>query len=282
MVYTRSNTTTSTKDVIDDDNIHDSMTEIDENEITLTMLYSQMKKMEIELSTKIDIAKSDIVKQLQHENTLLKEELRSAKVDLDKQSKEISILREEMVDIKYDKVNYPEFDELERDIAEVQQYIRRNNIEICNIPEDIKDLEQSIIKIGRAVDIMILRSDIEACHRLHKKANNQGPRNVIVRFVNRKKCESLLRKSKSFASPLIQEKAGLKSRIYINNNLCGYYKMLWGKTKKLYNMNVINEFWIFNGTLNVVKNNNPPERITHLNDLIDLFPEHEKIIVGGN
>lgn len=281
MVSTRRNTSAA-KDIIDEDNSHDSMTEMDEDEITLNMLLSQMKKMELELSSKIDIAKSDIVNQLQLENSLLKDELRTVKEDLDKQSKEMSTLREEMEDIKYDKVNYPEFDELERDIAEVQQYIRRNNIEICNIPEDVKDLEQSVIKIGRAADITILRSDIEACHRLHKKANNQSPRNVIVRFVNRKKCESLLRKSKSFANPSTQEKAGLKSRIYINNNLCGYYKMLWGKTKKLYNKNLVDEFWIFNGTLNVVKKDNPPERITHLNDLIDLFPEHEKIIVAGN
>ena len=58
---------------------HDSMTEIDEDEIILTMLFSQIEKIMIELSTKIDIAKSDIAKQLQYENTLLKKELRTVK-----------------------------------------------------------------------------------------------------------------------------------------------------------------------------------------------------------
>ena len=120
-------------------------------------------------------------------------------------------MKEEIEDLKYDKVNFPEFDELERHIAEVQQYIRRNNIKICNIPENEVDLEKSVIKIGKAVGVNFTRSDIEACHRLHKKSNVSGqPRNVIVRFVNRKNCEQLLRKSKKFANPQTQESAGLK------------------------------------------------------------------------
>lgn len=57
---------------------------------------------------------------------------------------------------------------------------------MCNILEDVKDLGRIIIKI---CTILYVVSDIEACHRLHKKANhNQEPRNVIVvRFVNRGK-----------------------------------------------------------------------------------------------
>ena len=150
-------------------------------------------------------------------------------------------------------MSYPEFDELERDIAEVQQYIRRNNVEICNIPEgDNIDLEKIIIKIGRAVDVVITKNDIEACHRLPKKAGTPGPRNVIARFVNRKQCERLLRKSKQFANKSTQERAELNSRIFINNNLCGYYKLLWGKAKKLYQLKLVKEFCIFNGKLKVV------------------------------
>ena len=57
MVSTRRNTSAA-KDIINEDNSHDSMTEMEEDEITLNMLLSQMKKMELELSSKIDIAKS--------------------------------------------------------------------------------------------------------------------------------------------------------------------------------------------------------------------------------
>ena len=141
--------------------------EDDHSEITLHMLYTQMRKMEIELLCKIDNAKTDIVTKLQQENVLLKEELVVVKEDLSKKSQEIKILNKKVEDLKYDKVNYPEFDELERDIAEVQQYIRRNNVEICNIPENIVDLEKSVINIGRAVGLNITRTDIEACMEIH-------------------------------------------------------------------------------------------------------------------
>lgn len=58
--------------------------------------------------------------------------------------------------------------------------------------------------------------------------------------------------------------------------------MLWGKTKNLYQLKLIHEFWVFNGKINVVVNDNDnPVRITHTNDLIDLFPNHEDTILGN-
>ena len=57
--------------------------------------------------------------------------------------------------------------------------------------------------------------------------------------------------------------------------------MLWGKTKNLYQRNLIDEFWVFNGKINVVVNASPPVRITHTNDLIDLFPDHENVIIDN-
>jgi len=90
-----------------------------------------------------------------------------------------------------------------------------------------------------------------------------------------------LRNNKKFSQPSVQEKAGLREKIYINNNLCGYYKFLWGRVKHLHQKNAIKEFWVFNGTLNIRDDsNNGSHRITHLNDLIDLFPDHENILLN--
>ena len=67
MVSTRSSSTHITSKVTDEDTFHDSMSEFedDHSEITLHMLYTQMRKMEIELLCKIDNAKTDIVTKLQ-------------------------------------------------------------------------------------------------------------------------------------------------------------------------------------------------------------------------
>ena len=120
MVATRNNVYCGTSKATGADSFNES-------EITLQMLFDKLRKTETELIFKIDNAKTDIVAKLEEENKLLKEELLAAKEDLSKNSKQISAMKEEIEDLKYDKVNFPEFDELERDIAEVQQYIRRNN-----------------------------------------------------------------------------------------------------------------------------------------------------------
>ena len=131
-------------------------------------------------------------------------------------------------------------------------YIRRNNIEISGIPNTVEKVGEKVISIGKAVNINIKQTDIEACHRLKQKDGEEGPKKTIVRFVNRKLCERLLSASKKFKQHSVYSKAGLKNVIYINNNLCGYNKFLWGKTKYLYQKKSINKFWVFNGVINVI------------------------------
>ena len=48
------------------------------------------------------------------------------------------------------------------------QYVRRNNIEISGVPNDILDdeLEDNVVDILSKIDVKIKRRDIEACHRL--------------------------------------------------------------------------------------------------------------------
>ena len=50
----------------------------------------------------------------------------------------------------------------------VEQYDRRNSIEITGIPDNIEDknLEHSVIEIFKAADIQISHNDVEDCHRI--------------------------------------------------------------------------------------------------------------------
>ena len=65
----------------------------------------------------------------------------------------------------------------------VDQYIRRTNVEISIIPQSVNDnqLEDKAIDILKARDVNITTNETEACHRLAKK-------NVIARVINRKHC----------------------------------------------------------------------------------------------
>ena len=103
MVATRNNVYCDTSKATGADSLNES-------EITLQMLFDKLRKMETELIFKIDNAKTDIVAKLEEENKLLKEERLAAKEDLSKNSKQISAMKEEIEDLKYDKVNFPVFD----------------------------------------------------------------------------------------------------------------------------------------------------------------------------
>ena len=60
---------------------------------------------------------------------------------------------------------------LEDKINKLDQYIRRENIVISGIPENIShnDLENKVINLLNSIDVRVIPSDIQACHRLAKK-----------------------------------------------------------------------------------------------------------------
>ena len=252
-----------------------SETEDEAEGITLEFVFNQLKNSNSELSLQIINMKADILAEFKMESETLIKELKAVKEELTVKSNLIAELQEEIESLKDNQVGRRGHEDLERDIAEVQQYVRRNNIEICGIPDEITTdkLEDTVISIAKAANVVIRKGDIEACHRLFKKPSQVGPKKTIVRFVNRKMCEALLRKNKSFSQRTTIEKTGLKGKIYINNNLCGYYKMLWGKAKSLYTSESIEKFWVYNGTVNIKRfDENDPIKITHFNDLYELFP----------
>ena len=60
--------------------------------------------------------------------------------------------------------------ELETDLGKLNQYGRRNNLELTGIPETVEqdDLEEKVIEILKEIDINVKSRDIEACHRIGK------------------------------------------------------------------------------------------------------------------
>ena len=69
---------------------------------------------------------------------------------------------------------------LESSINQVEQYGRRNNIVISGIPDDISDLESTVVDIMKDVDVDINSSDIEACQsKLVNKIGEQQVRKLL-------------------------------------------------------------------------------------------------------
>ena len=107
---------------------------------------------------------------------------------------------------------------LEREVARLDQYGRRENVELIGIPNTIKDgeLESNVIRILHQIGLThIQHYNIAACHRLRTK-DRFGNYNTIVRFINRKDSISCFKNRKNLH---LCRELGLY-HIFITENLC--------------------------------------------------------------
>ena len=66
----------------------------------------------------------------------------------------------------------------------------------------------------------------------------------------------------------------VQNKLFINKNLCPYYKILWSKSKKLQSLGKINSFVISGDTIKIkVSENCLPLSITHVDDFGEYFPD---------
>ena len=152
--------------------------------------------------------------------------------------------------------------ELEKSQAKAEQYSWRNNVAISGIPYEILDnnLEDKVIDICKDAGIKIGHMDIEGCHQLSLSRNNVGgSKRVIVKFVNRKHSEDVLRLKKIISS---------HSQVLISNSLCPYDHYLWCKCKDLQRIGIFNQVFCL-GAIATIKasKNGTLVKIYHENDL---------------
>jgi len=157
---------------------------------------------------------------------------------------------------------------VERKCASNEQYSRRECIEVVGIPSNISDdkIEDEIVTILNDINLSVTKDSFQACHRLKKNDR------VIVKFKNRKDCASSLKNKRLLKDIDYNNKFGCK-RLYINESLCGFYRGLWNKCKKLKNLGHIYSFFVSNGNVKIRFNENGNAfSIGHDNDLIKYFP----------
>ena len=111
--------------------------------------------------------------------------------------------------------------DLKKNRAKGEQYSRRNNIKLSGIPNSIcdEDLENTVINICKQSGIDAGTRDIEDCHRLPLSRNSRGhDKRVIVKFVNRKYAEAMLkykkRISKNFGHLNVTNKVFVSVSLY--------------------------------------------------------------------
>ena len=103
--------------------------------------------------------------------------------------------------------------QLQRNVMQLDQYGRRENVEISGVSSSTQDMETKVIKLLKSIDVEINPSDIVACHPLRRKDT------AIVRFQNRKHAELALKNAKKLKGKDTSDIWGSNRVNYINVNL---------------------------------------------------------------
>ena len=154
---------------------------------------------------------------------------------------------------------------MERNIRRLEQYLRRECIEIAGIPSSITNdlLEERVILIFEKLGVVMEAMDIAVCHRLGETGR------VIVKLL--KDAQNVLEERHKLRSKNLYDDntdTNNKRKIFINQSLCPYYRKLSGMAKDLNNEGLIEFFWIANGTIKIKESSrSKPISITHESDL---------------
>ena len=223
--------------------LQSSLTEMEKKETNLNVILERMLVFEKEVSS-------------------LKASLRKVKND-----------NAELRDCVYDLEDFAEgaddhFDQLAVEGNKLNQYQRRPNIEILNVPSncDNNRLEDCAIAVLAKMDVKIEKRNIQSCHWLLPDKSNH--KNLICRFTNSKiafDCHKNKKKLIGSAASLGFDKGSM-----IIENLCPAFKKIYEECKLMKRHGNIFKHWSFNGAVQVlVTEFSRPLKIFSIDDLYD-------------
>ena len=166
---------------------------------------------------------------------------------------------------------------LEANTNSLEQYGRRNNLEISGIPDSISnnELEDKVIEILSKVDVNVSKNDIEACHRMGK--SKKSSKRTIVRFVNRRYAKKALINRKKLIT-MDKSSLGLSNDVFINENVRPQNGKIYFHCRQLKRIRKIENTYTRDGIVHIASpdiEGGKHVKIFHMNSLYDLFPDHD-------
>lgn len=218
----------------------------------VTMSDGQMKQLEQRLILSIQIAVA----------ATMKEEMKLLRDELELSKKEVKNLESNNID-------------LTKQVNELQQYMRRENVLITNYPEEANEnVENIVCKLGEKLGVPInFKVDIQAAHR---NPSNSAIKPIIVRFTNRQVRNNFIRASKS-------KKIKLNNKpVYVNDHLTPANSTLFYKSRKLVHDKKIKAAWTSAGKIFVKRSESSEKiRIQHISDLKPFQIPYASIVQGS-
>ena len=129
--------------------------------------------------------------------------------------------------------------DLEKKMAELEQYSRRKCVELIGLAEDShgREPENSVVQVFEIARVNVDKRDFHAIHRLGNS------KIVIARLINRREAlETLQNKKKLYELPRSGKQKLRADKTYVNESLCFHNKRLLGKYNALFYKKQIESF----------------------------------------
>ena len=143
---------------------------------------------------------------------------------------------------------------VESDLNDLEQYGRRNMIEIRGVPRSpTEDTDQIVMQIAGLTNTEVNKEDIEVSHRTSSSENAA----IIVKFLSRRKREELFSNRKLLVEKTTRH-IGFEesSKIFINESLTQFNGGLMKDAREKLKKNKLVEYlWSKNGKIFVKQNN---------------------------
>lgn len=166
-----------------------------------------------------------------------------------------------------DKTHTIEIQQLSTQINDLEQYTRRNNVEIRGLPlQDGEDLLKTVNEVAVKLQLPPLsEADYDAVHRLPSKSKEQAPP-IIIKFKSRQTRDKWLGQKNKLKSPLERG-----SPVFLCENLTALNKKLLWQCRSVAKDKGYQYVWVRNGRIFVRREDGTKAvQIKHINDLATL------------
>lgn len=194
-----------------------------------------MKKMEAKLSAQISQVNEGVngvnVKLENVESTVrtMDATLKSLVSENDVRKEEYERICKENIELKKD------VEEVLERVRELEQYSRRDNLEIVGVPyTQGEDVYHIMGKVANILKVTFNRNDISVVHRLPVTKSRPHP-NIIVKFIYRDLKSDWLRAAKAYRKSLTAAELSdswPSTNIYVNEHLTQHNKTVLGKARR--------------------------------------------------
>ena len=199
----------------------------------------------------------DDITQLKSSLQSKEREVSALKTSLGKVSKTNELLKTELERTKEKLQNQvEEADNLYTTLDDLEQYTRKNSLEIHGIPDDCySTTEEVVLKLASVLNVNVNSRDIEISHKIKRRGNNSSP--IIVKFISHKVKTSLYKERVNLRNVKVSDMfpsysnavRAEETRIFLNENLTDYRRGLVSKASKMKRDGLLMSFWTIDGKI---------------------------------